>query len=464
MENTSAKTPHVVIIGGGFGGIAAARALANAPVRVTVIDRRNHHLFQPLLYQVAMAGLSPAEIAYPIRSMLSKQKNTTVLLDEVRSVDVAARRLQLIDSSVSYDYLILATGAMNSYFGHDEWMEYAIGLKDLDDAVEIRRRVLVAFEAAERETDPEKRKRFLTFLLIGGGPTGVELAGSLAELSHSVLARDFRNINPSSAEIILLDGGKRILNAYAEDMAEKARAQLERLGVRVRSQTRVTNITAEGVHLGSEFIPSATVIWCGGVKATPLTQTLGVELDKAGRVVVDPHLAVPGHPEIFAVGDVCVFLHQDGQPLPGLAPVAMQQGKAAAESIVCDLSGNDRATFRYRHRGSLATIGRRAAIADFGRVRLSGFSAWLTWLFVHIFFLIGFRNRLIVMFDWFWSYVTFQRGARLITGHRLSAGVPQKAHDDCQGTDEYQSLRKPDESGAAGNARAGDTGGGASKK
>jgi NADH dehydrogenase len=425
MNNDSAKAPHVVIVGGGFGGIRAATQLSKAPVNITLIDRRNHHLFQPLLYQVAMAGLSPSDIAYPIRSILRHQQNAKVLLDEVRSVDVKNRTIQLIDSTLSYDYLILATGSQNSYFGHDEWMKFAIGLKDLDDAVEIRRRVLLAFEAAERETCPNERKRLLTFLLIGGGPTGVELAGSLAELARSVLACDFRNIKSSSAEIILLDGGKRILSAYDDSQAGKAQKQLEKLGVQVRSQTRVTKITADGVVLGSEFIPSATVIWCGGVKATPLTETLGAKVDRAGRVEVDKDLSLPGHREVFVIGDACVFLHQDGKPLPGLAPVAKQQGQAAARSIADDLSGRQRKTFCYRHQGSLATIGRRAAIADFGRIRLSGSVAWLTWLFVHVFFLIGFRNRFVVLFNWFWSYVSFQRGARLITGQRLNAGIPE---------------------------------------
>jgi len=427
MDRVPNNRPHVVIVGGGFGGVAAAKALSKAPVTITMIDRRNHHLFQPLLYQVGMAGLSPAEIAYPIRAILSRQQNTTVLLDEVRSVDLKNRRLQLIDGELLYDYLILACGAENSFLGHDEWMRNAIGLKDLDDAVEIRRRVLVAFEAAERETDVTKRKRLLTFVLIGAGPTGVELAGSLAELSRSVLARDFRNINPSSAEIILLNGGKRILASYAEAMADKARLQLERLGVRVRCDARVTGITAEGVELGSEVIPSATVIWSGGVRAVALTRTLGVELDRVGRAVVQKDLSLPGHPEAFAIGDACVFLHQDEQALPGLAPVAKQQGRAAARSILSELAGRPRQTFHYRHRGSLATIGRRAAIADFGRIRLSGFSAWVTWLFIHIMFLIGFRNRLMVMFDWVWSYITYQRGARLITGHRLNAGAPKSS-------------------------------------
>lgn len=424
MDNKKKHQPHVVIVGGGFGGIAAAKALATAPVKVTVIDRRNHHLFQPLLYQVAMAGLSPADIAYPIRSILSKQGNATVLLDEVKNVDLANKRVQLADSLLHFDYLILATGSQNSYHGHDDWMRYAIGLKDLDDALEVRRRVLIAFEAAERETDAEKRKRLLTFVLIGGGPTGVELAGSLAELSRSVLARDFRNINPSSAEIILLDGGKRILGAYAADMAEKARLHLERKGVRIHSDTKVKNITAVGVELDGRIIPSATVRWCGGVSATPLTKTLGVPVDRSGRVIVEKDLSVPGHRNVFVIGDACVFLHQTGQPLPGLAPVALQQGDASAASILGDLQGNTRCVFTYVHRGSLATIGRGAAIADFGRLRLSGFTAWVTWLFVHIYFLIGFRNRLVVMFNWLWSYVTFQSGARLITGHRMNAGVP----------------------------------------
>ncbi len=426
MDKTSNR-PRVAIIGGGFGGIAAARALAEAPVDITLIDRRNYHLFQPLLYQVAMAGLSPNEIAYPIRSMLSKQANCTVVLDEVRGVDLANRRLQLIDNALPYDYLILATGSQNSFFGRDEWKDYAMGLKDVDDAVEIRRRVLLSFETAENESDPEKRKRLLTFVLIGGGPTGVELAGALSELAHKALARDFRHIDPSSAEIILLNGSDQILAAYPADLAHEAASCLRRLGVQIRSNARVTNITADGVEVGSQRIPSATVIWAGGVSGTPLAASLGVKIDRAGRIEVEKDLSVPGHRNVFAIGDACVFLHQDGKPLPGLAPAAMQQGKAAAQSILDDLAGRKRSTFHYHHKGSLATIGRKAAIADFGAVRLKGAIAWWAWLFIHIYFLIGFRNRLIVLLDWLWSYVSYQLSSRLITGHRMTAGVPRIA-------------------------------------
>jgi NADH dehydrogenase len=419
------KAPHVVIVGGGFGGLATARALKRADVRITLIDRTNHHLFQPLLYQVAMAGLSPADIAAPIRSILHKQKNVNVLLDEVTGVDLAKRSITMRDGQLDYDYLVLATGGRTSYFGHDEWEKFAPGLKDLDDAVEIRRRVLLAFEAAEKEKDAAKRHQLLTFIVVGGGPTGVELAGAVAELARFVLDSDFRSINPKEAEIILLEGGPRILPSFAEDLSKSATEQLENLGVKVRLNAQATNIDDTGVYLGDEIIKSATVIWGAGVRATALTTKLGVPLDRAGRVILEPDLTLPNYHNAFAIGDMTCFLHQGGKPLPGVSPVAIQMGECVAKNIKLDLESKPYETFSYYDKGSMATIGRSAAIAQKGDIHLDGFVAWLAWLLVHIFFLIGFRNRFVVLFNWAWSYFTYQRGARLITGRRLSL-MPRK--------------------------------------
>ncbi len=410
------KIPHVIIVGGGFGGLTAARELDRAPVRITLIDRTNHHLFQPLLYQVAMAGLSPAEIAAPIRSILRNQKNVTVLLDEVTGVSLERNELALRDGTIGYDFLVLATGGKTSYFGHDEWERHAPGLKDLEDAVEIRRRVLLAFEAAEKETDPGRKRELLTFVVVGGGPTGVELAGAIAELARFVLARDFRRIDPQSAEILLLEGGPRILSSFEPSLSEKAVRHLDDLGVRVRTEAVVTGIDETGVSLGAERIRAATVIWAAGIRATSLTDKLGVPIDRAGRLTVAPDLSLPGFPNAFAIGDMTYF-EQDGKALPGVSPVAMQMGRHAALNILNDLRGRARDNFRYLDKGSMATIGRKAAIAEIGRLRLSGFPAWMAWLLVHIWFLIGFRNRFAVMFNWAWSYFTYQRGARLITGN-----------------------------------------------
>src|SRR5215510_10204495 len=419
MEN---RLPHVVIIGAGFGGLTAAKSLKSAPVRVTIVDRTNHHLFQPLLYQVAIAGLSPAEIASPIRSILRKQRNATVLLAEATGVDYAERSVIVRDDEreekLFYDYLVLATGGKTSYFGHNEWERMAPGLKDLDDAVEIRRRVLLAFEGAEKEDDPQRRRDLLTFVVVGGGPTGVELAGAIAELAHFVLARDFRRIYPGSAEILLLEGGPRILPAFTSDLSESAKRQLNALGVTVRVNAQVTNIDENGVYLAHELIRSATVIWGAGVNATPFTASLGVDLDCSGRIIIQPDLSLPNHPYVFAIGDMTLFF-QDGKPLPGVSPVAMQMGRSVARNIKNDLAGKPRKNFRYFDKGNMATIGRKAAIAQIGRIHLSGFIAWATWLMVHIFFLIGFRNRIAVIFNWAWSYFTYQRGARLITGRRV---------------------------------------------
>src|SRR5262245_60564256 len=415
----SKDLPQVVIIGAGFGGLTTAQSFKRAPVRITVVDRTNHHLFQPLLYQVAMAGLSPADIAAPIRSVLRKQKNVKVLLDEAIDVDFASKTVKLRDSELKYDYLVLATGGRTSYFGHDEWEKFAPGLKDLDDAVEIRRRVLLAFVAAEKETDPERRRELMTFVVVGGGPTGVELAGAIAELARFVLARDFRNIRPDEAEILLLEAGPEILPTFAPDLSESARRQLTNLGVRVRTGAMVTGIDEHGVYLGAERIAASTVIWGAGVRATVLTARLGAPLDRAGRVLINRDLTVPGHHNVFAIGDM-TFLEQDGKPLPGVSPVAIQMGRQVARNIKNDLAGKPYEDFRYFDKGNMATIGRKAAIAEIRKLHLSGFMAWMAWLVVHIFFLIGFRNRFAVLFNWAWSYFTYQRGARLITGRRLS--------------------------------------------
>lgn len=414
----TSPVPHVVIVGCGFGGLYAARALAEAPAQVTIVDQRNHHLFQALLYQVATAALSPADIAAPIRSILRKQENVNVLLEEAKAVDLAAREVVLDDRRLPYDYLILAAGARHSYFGHAEWEPFAPGLKNLEDALEIRRRVLLAFEEAEIATDPAERDALLTFVVVGGGPTGAELAGALAEISRHSLARDFDVIDPRQAQIYLLEAAPRILPMFAEGLARKATEFLTRLGVHVRTGAMVTGIDADGVLLGSERIRARTIVWAAGVTAAPVAKTLGVPLDRAGRVLVDKDLTVPGHPEVFVIGDLAALTDAKGKPLPGVAPVAMQQGATAAESIRRAIHGLPAKPFRYKDRGSMATIGRNAAIAEIGRLRLAGFVAWLAWLFIHVMNLVGYRNRFAVVLQWLWAYFTFQRGARLITGER----------------------------------------------
>ncbi|MBX9770557.1 MAG: NAD(P)/FAD-dependent oxidoreductase [Candidatus Obscuribacterales bacterium] len=429
IQNTN-RRPRVVILGGGFAGIEVAKSLRLAPVDITLIDRNNYHLFQPLLYQVAMAGLSSTEIVYPIRSIFSKQKNVEVLLAQVSSIDLDNKVVKITDGEVGYDYLIIATGAQTSYFGHPEWAQVTLGLKDIDDALEIRRRVLLAFEAAEREPDPVKQKQLLTFVIIGGGPTGVELAGLLAELARKALPPDFRRIRTDEARIILLEGMPRILGALPEKCSTNATEQLRKLGVEVRTQTFVKDINADGVTVEGEFIPSSTVMWCAGVAATPLAKSLNIELDRAGRIPVEPNLSIKDHPEVFAVGDACVFLHQDGKPLPGLAPVAMQQGRAVAQYIRDSLAGKPRKQFHYKHMGSLATIGRGAAVADLNGFIMTGRPAWCLWLVAHIRPLIGFRNRMVVMFDWLINYMTYKRGARLITGRRVDAGPTRTESKD----------------------------------
>jgi NADH dehydrogenase len=416
MATDKDARPHVVIVGGGFGGLTAAQALESAPVRVTVVDRTNHHTFQPLLYQVAMAGLSPADIAQPIRAILARQHNATVLMAEVTGVDAAERTVRLDDgTTLEWDFLIVACGAVTSYFGHDDWARVAPGLKSIEDAVEIRERVLRSFELAERETDPARRKQRLNFVVIGGGPTGVELAGALAELSKFVLERDFRRIDPSEARVLLVEGGDRILPSFTPDLSASAVAQLHELGVEVRTGTRVTTIGPDGVRLGDEEMKCALVLWAAGVRANRLTESLGAPLDSSGRVRVEPDLGVPGHPRVFVIGDAARLDGADGKPLPGVSPVAMQQARCVAKSIRRAIVGKDTLPFAYVDKGSMATIGRSRAIAMVQRMELSGWLAWMAWLVVHIWYLMGFRNRLVVMITWAWSYFTYRRGARLIT-------------------------------------------------
>jgi NADH dehydrogenase len=412
------NSPHVVIIGGGFGGLDAARGFRGAPVRVTLIDRHNYHLFQPLLYQVATAALSPGDIASPIRWILRKQKNVQVLLADARAIDAAHRRVVLDRGDLTYDYLIVATGAAHSYFGHAEWEARAPGLKTLDDALEIRRQVLLAFEAAEREADPDKRRRLLTFVIVGGGPTGVELAGALAEIARQSLPQDFRSINPKSARIVLIEAGPDLLGTFPQPLRTDAREALARLGVEVRTGTLVSTIDEAGVTFGNESIAAQTVLWAAGVAASPLAKSLGVPLDRVGRVTPLPTLALADHPNVFVVGDLCAFV-QDGKPLPGVAQVAMQQGAHAARNVLHAVGGESLEPFRYRDYGTMATIGRGSAVGDVFGLKISGLFGWLFWIFLHIFWLIGFRNRIVVMTEWAWSYVTLQRRVRLITGGRL---------------------------------------------
>lgn len=422
--------PRVVIVGGGFGGLYAARALRRAPIDLTVIDRRNHHLFQPLLYQVATAALNPSDIAAPIRRILRRQKNATVLLAEATAVDLESRSVELADGIAPYDYLILAPGAGHSYFGHDDWAPHAPGLKSLEDALEIRRRVLLAYEKAERDPDPESRKAWMTFVVVGGGPTGVELAGALAEISRHALARDFRHIDPKQSRIVLVEEIDRILPTFPQELSSKAQGQLERMGVEVMISSPVSSVDASGVSLPELRIEARTVLWAAGVAASPLAESLGVELDRAGRVPVEPDLSVRGCPEVFVIGDLAHF-EQDGLLVPGVAQAAMQEARCAAQNILRSIAGRERLTFRYEDKGMLATLGRASAVADLGHLRVSGYTAWVLWLVVHIYFLIGFRNRLIVLFQWAWAYLTYERGARLITG---DLGPLMVAPDDKRGT------------------------------
>ena len=472
---TSQPIPRVVIVGAGFGGLNAAQALAHLPLHITVIDRKNYHTFQPLLYQVATAGLSPGEIAAPIRSILRSHKNVVVLMSEASGFDLARRVVKTPDAEIPYDYLIVAAGATHSYFGHDEWEPYAPGLKTIEDALEIRRRVLLAFELAERQAASGETATPLNFVVVGGGPTGVELAGTLAEISRHALAHEFRSIDPARTHILLLEGGPRVLPAYAEDLSRSAEEQLHRLGVEVRTSATVTQIEPGAVDVGPTRLPATVILWAAGVAASPLGKSLGMPIDRAGRVLVEPDLSVPGHPEVFVIGDLAALKNEHGKLLPGVAPVAIQEGRFVAQLIRKELKStgapssgapsfsrspregggveahsdvhsnvhpNQRPAFHYWDKGSLATIGRAAAVAEFGRIHISGFIAWLSWLFVHIFFLIGFRNRLLVFIQWAWSYVTYERGARLITGStclpgwapdqpaspRATASSPQEIH------------------------------------
>jgi len=428
---------RVVILGGGFGGLYAAKALKHAPVQVTLLDRRNFHLFQPLLYQVATGSLSPGEIASPLRAVFRRQKNTEVLLGEAVDLDASGHRVLLADGAIDYDFLIVATGSADSYFGHDEWREYAPGLKSIEEATAIRHKILYAFEAAEREQDPEKRREWLTFVLAGGGPTGVELAGALGEIAHDTLRRDFRSIDPRDAVIYLVEGGPRVLPTYPPDLSAKAESSLDRLGVTVRTNTFVTGVDAEGVTVktpaGNERIPARTVIWSAGVRASSFGRVLarraGAELDKGGRVIVNPDLSVPGHPEIFVIGDLA-HRDQDGKMLPGVSPVAIQGGGYVAKTIQKRLRGESAPDFRYRDMGNLAVIGRASAVADIGGLHLSGLVAWFIWLFVHLMNLVQFANRVLVFIQWGFLYLTYSRGARLITGEdqRVTAGAPEDVH------------------------------------
>lgn len=415
METSQAKIPRVVIIGAGFGGLEAAKKLTCEDVKLTVIDRTNYHLFQPLLYQVATAALSPADIAAPVRGVLSQCKNVEVMLAEVQSIDVNAKKVKLTDGEVDYDYLIVSTGARHSYFGHPEWEKLAPGLKSLEDAVEIRRRILLAFEYAEKTSDEAARKAAMTFVIIGGGPTGVEMAGAIAEIARYTLAKDFRHIDPSQARVILVEGEAKVLASYPEDLRDSAMKQLADLGVEVRTGVHATNLSEQGLQVGDEFIPCRVKIWAAGNNASFVGKSLGVPVDRVGRVMVNNDLTIPNHPEVQVIGDLANFPHQTGQPLPGVSPVAMQQGRHAARNILMMIGGDEPQRFWYFDKGSMATIGRNKAVADLRLVHLTGIPAWLAWLFVHVIFLVGFRNRLAVLFQWAWAYFSFNKGARLIT-------------------------------------------------
>jgi NADH:ubiquinone reductase (H+-translocating) len=412
------KIPQVVVLGAGFGGLAFCQHFKNPSARVTLVDRTNHHLFQPLLYQVATAGLSAAEIAQPIRSILSDRPNITVLLDPVTDLNLAQRQVVLESKTIAYDYLVLALGGRNNYFGHPEWENFAPGLKTLADAVQIRNQVLLAFEKAENTADAAEHKRLMTIVVIGGGPTGVELAGAFAELARHVLKRDFRHIDPAHAKIILIEGSPRVLSSFPEDLSKDTARQLEQLGVHLHTSTAVKNIRRGEVQLdGGEIIHAENIIWAAGVSASPLTEKLGVELERAGRVKVNPDLSLPGHPEVFAIGDMAFILQEDGKAVPGVSPAAMQMAQHVAQIINDELNGKagNRAKFKYWDKGSMATIGRSKAVAVVGKIKLTGFIAWMAWLSLHLVFLIGFRNKLIVLIQWIYSYVTYKRGARIIT-------------------------------------------------
>ena len=413
--DSGAQNPRVVIVGGGFGGLEAAKKLGDQPVRVTIIDRTNYHLFQPLLYQVATAALSPADIAAPLRGVISKYRNLDVMLAEVTAIDVARKIVRTTDQEVPYDYVILATGSRHSYFGKDEWEKLAPGLKSLEDAVEIRRRLLMAFEYADRAPDEASRRAAMTFAIVGGGPTGVEMAGAIAEIARYTLAKDFRHIDPSHARVILIEGDQRVLSGFPEDLSASALKQLKALGVEVITGVHANNLTDAGLEVKGEFIPCRVKIWAAGNTASAVGKTLGVPVDKAGRVIVNADLSIPGHPEVQVIGDLARFEFDGAKPLPGVSPVAMQQGRHAADNILAILDGRKPQRFWYWDKGSMATIGRNKAVADLNWVHFSGFPAWLVWLFIHVIFLVGFRNRVAVMLQWAWAYFTFNKGARLIT-------------------------------------------------
>ena len=441
--------PQVVIVGAGFGGLNAAQELAKAPLKITLIDRRNYHTFQPLLYQVATAGLSPGEIAAPVRSILRSHKNVEVLMADVLGFDLQRKLVETSDAEIPYDYLIVAAGSSHAYFGHDDWEPLAPGLKTIEDALEIRRRILLAFELAERQAAAGEAFMPLNFVVVGGGPTGVELAGTLAEICHHALTHEFRSIDPARTHILLIEAGPRILPSYAEDMSRSAQEQLQHLGVEVRTSTMVTNVEPGAVTVGQTRLAATVILWAAGVAASPLGKKLGAPIDRAGRVLVEPDLSLPGHPEVFVIGDLATLKDEHGKMLPGVAPVAIQQGHFVAKLIrnavkpVGTVASPSRAlreggrvdprpAFHYWDKGSIATIGRAAAVAEFGKIHISGYLAWLSWLFVHIFFLIGFRNRILVFIQWAWSYVTYERGARLITGSTYLPGWTESGHADAQ--------------------------------
>ncbi|NJM55628.1 MAG: NAD(P)/FAD-dependent oxidoreductase [Verrucomicrobiae bacterium] len=428
------STPHIVVLGAGFAGLTFCQSLRDRRARVTLIDRQNHHLFQPLLYQVATAGLSAPEIAQPVRSILRDHPNVAVRMDEVTAVDLVQRRVRLAHASLEYDHLVIALGGVTSYFGHPEWERFAPGLKSIEDALRIRREVLLAFERAENEPNRAEHDRLLTIVVVGGGPTGVELAGAFAELARHVLRRDFRHIDPGEARVILLEGGDRVLAHLASDLSASAQRQLETLGVEVRLRAKVSNISEGLVELADGTrIEAANVIWAAGVSASPLTRLLGVETDRAGRLKVQPDLSLPGHPEVFAIGDLALVMQEDGKPVPGVSPAAIQQAQHVARILDDEMAAPapghaPRPAFRYWDKGSMATIGRSAAVAEIGDIRFGGFPAWLAWLFVHLIFLVGFRNKLAVLLQWFYSYCTYRRGARIVTGAETCGGAaPQRA-------------------------------------
>jgi len=443
MTDLARGPARVVVVGAGFGGLTLAKSLAGTAFDVTVVDQHNYHLFQPLLYQVATAGLSPADIASPIRGILRGKKNLSVVLAKVSAVDTVNKAVIAEGRRIGYDYLVIATGAEHAYFGND-WASYAPGLKTIDDATYLRRRILLAFERAETETDPEERRRLLNFVVVGGGPTGVEMAGAIAELARRALAMDFRSIDPRSTRIILVEAGPRLLAPFDPSLSEAARRSLEQLGVEVRLGAGVTECDCGGVSVGSERIEARTIVWAAGVKASPAAEWLGVPFDRAGRVIVNADLSVPGHPDIFVIGDAAHALGRDGQLLPGVAPVAKQQGQYVARLLLARARGKDSPPFHYRDFGSLATIGRKRAVVEMGRLKLHGFVAWVLWSVAHIYFLIGFRNRLIVAMNWMWSYLTFQRGARLITG-QTGSRLPSAPDAEGEPAAETPQLRLPAE-------------------